>query len=184
MYTLVDSDTDSDGADLDSILASASLPKRHDSSTTAIRQHGASIVRAERLTFSETATTAEMSRRTLTVSTSRSILSVLEENNWDEQTLPTTSAAESPEPRKKRRRTATTSDAGRAASEAKDRERAQAKAERERRKLQEKNDRQRARDEAKVTHALARTSLTRQAAREAERSYQKKLKEVNRVSGT
>lgn len=180
MYTLVD--TDSDGEDLDSVLASAPLRRYQHTSVAVTQQHSTSTstLRTEHRTFSTTTTTTTTtSRRSGTVPSSRSILSVLDENDWDKQPAPAVSA-EPPEPRKKRRKTGSTSGEDGVTAQIKALERAAEKEERERRKLQEKQDRQLARDEAKVRHFPSLADP--QAAKEAERSYQKKLKEVNRVS--
>lgn len=146
VFTLVDTDTDSDSEDLDTILAAASVKRGEVSSTGVRRSTSVSTEIPERRFQSRsTTTTSRMSRA---VSTSRSILSVLE-GDWDNQPA-AAERTESTQPRKKRRKADPTNSEDKEAANVKAREREVAKAERERQKQQDKLERQRVREEARV----------------------------------
>lgn len=160
VYSLIDTDTDSDSEDLDSVLVSASLrERRHGVSSTSVQQHHSASASTVQRALSTKTVSTETSRRSSIVANSRSILSVLDNNDWDKPPSPAV-VTDSPEPHKKRRRTAVMSTVGTHAAQAEAREKEAAREERERQKLQEKHDRQRARDEAKVNETLARAPLT------------------------
>lgn len=154
MYTLVDSDSDSDNQDIDSILASASVRQRREASVTVGHRTTTST---SSLSYTEQGVSStRTTKRYQSVSTSRSILSVLDDD-WDNQpSAAVAEPADSSEPHNKRRKTGAVSRGGvksqaeQDAVEAKAKEKEAAREERERRKLRDKEDRQRARDEAKV----------------------------------